>query len=96
MPPRRNPWIGLGLSAWSMGVECSTVIGMRALKVAAGGPPGHAETNLMVSEKVAAAFELQALALTGGLGLTPISVATKALSHYRRKVRANRRRLAKG
>jgi hypothetical protein len=50
----------------------------------------------MVSEKVVAAFELQAIALTGGLGLTPLSAASKTLRHYRRKVRANQRRLAKG
>jgi hypothetical protein len=39
---------------------------------------------------------LQALALTGGLGLTVQSAVTKVLAHYRCKVRANRRRLAKG
>jgi hypothetical protein len=42
-----------------------------------------------------AGLTLQALALTGGLGLTANSAATKSLAHYRRKVRANRRRLAK-
>ena len=40
-------------------------------------------------------FGSQALALTGELGLTASSAATKMLTHYRRKVRANRRRLAK-
>jgi hypothetical protein len=38
---------------------------------------------------------MQALALTGGLGHTPHRAANKTLVHYRRKVRANRRRLAK-
>ena len=50
----------------------------------------------MVSEKIEAGFTLQALAWTGGLGLTADGAATKMLAHYRRKVRANRRRLAKG
>jgi hypothetical protein len=49
----------------------------------------------MVSEKIETVLALQALALTGGLGLTASSVATKMLTHYRRKVHANRRRLAK-
>jgi hypothetical protein len=49
----------------------------------------------MVSEKIEAGLALQALALTGGLGLTADGAATKMLAHYRRKVRANRRRLAK-
>jgi len=48
----------------------------------------------MISEKIEAGLALQALALTGGLGLTAQRSATKKLAHYR--VRANRRRLAKG
>ena len=50
----------------------------------------------MVNEKIESGLALQALALTGGLGDTAHGVATKTLAHYRRKVRANRRRLAKG
>ena len=38
---------------------------------------------------------LQAMALTGGLGITPHGAAGKALKHVRKKVRANRRRLAR-
>jgi hypothetical protein len=47
------------------------------------------------SPKIEAGLDLQALALTGGLGLSAERAATKMLAHYRRKVRANRRRLAK-
>jgi hypothetical protein len=50
----------------------------------------------MVSEKVDAGLALQTLALTGGLGMTPAKASARTLAHYRRKVRANRRRLAKG
>jgi hypothetical protein len=49
----------------------------------------------MVAEKIAAALSLQTLDLTGGLGMTPESAARKSLAHYRRRVRANRRRLSK-
>ncbi len=49
----------------------------------------------MVVEKIDAAVALQGLAMTGALGATASSAASKTLSHYRRKVRANRRRLAK-
>ncbi|HEX5377321.1 MAG TPA: hypothetical protein VFW47_02030 [Phenylobacterium sp.] len=49
----------------------------------------------MVSEKVAAGASLQAKALSGALGATPASVSARTLAHYRRKVSANRRRLAK-
>jgi hypothetical protein len=92
----RNPWIGLGLSAWSLGLEASTVIGLRTMKIAAGGAAGEAEARRMIDEKIDAGLALQALALTGGLGFTPQGAAAKTLAHYRRKVRANRRRLAKG
>jgi hypothetical protein len=50
----------------------------------------------MVDEKVTAAAQLQTKALTGALGFTGAGVAAKTLTHYRRKVRANRRRLSKG
>ena len=49
----------------------------------------------MVAEKIEAALSWQTLALTGGLGTTPQSAARKSLAHYRRRVHANRRRLAK-
>jgi hypothetical protein len=88
----RNPWIRASLSAWSLALEASTVIALRTVKLAAG----EAEARRMFSEKIEASMALQALALTGGLGRTPHSAAARTLAHYRRKVRANRRRLAKG
>ena len=90
-----NPWLRIGLDAWSLGLEASSVIGLRTLKIAAGGPAADAEARRMVSEKVDAAIALQMKAMTGGLGFTPPSAAANMLTHYRRKVRANRRRLSK-
>ena len=92
---RGNPWIGIGLDAWSLGLEASAVMGLRAMKIAQGGAGGQAEAERMVSEKVEAALDLQLRALTGGLGVTPASASARTLAHYRRKVRANRRRLSK-
>jgi hypothetical protein len=93
---RKNPWLRTGFDAWLLGVEASSVITLRALKIAAGGAAAAVETRRMVSEKIEAGLALQALAMTGQLGLTAHSAATKTLAHYRRKVRANRRRLTKG
>jgi len=95
MTRTRNSWLGIGMSAWSLGVEASTVIALRTVKLAAGGAAGEVEARRMVSEKIDASVALQTLALSGGLGFTPQAVATRTLSHYRRKVRANRRRLSK-
>ena len=53
-----------------------------------------AEAQLMVMEKVSAAAALQIKALTGGLGRTPESAVGKSISHYRKAVRKNRRRLS--
>jgi hypothetical protein len=91
-----NPWFGIGWDAWRLSVEASTVIGLRTLKIAQGGAAGRAEAERMVSEKMQAGLDLQALALAGGLGVTPASASARTLAHYRRKVNANRRRLSKG
>jgi hypothetical protein len=92
---RRNPWIALGWNTMALGAEAASVIGLRSLKIATGGPAANAEAELMVREKIDAAWALQGLALTGALGLTAPRVAAKTLAHYRRRVRANRRRLSK-
>ena len=96
MSRHMNPWFGIGMNAWALSLEASAVIGLRTMKIAAGGSAGADEANRMVSEKIAAAMSLQTLALTGGLGPTPASAASRTLTHYRRKVRSNRRRLLKG
>jgi arginine decarboxylase-like protein len=77
-------------------MEASTVISLRTLKIAQGGAAGMAEAERMVSEKVQAGMDLQAMALGGGLGMTPASASARTLAHYRRRVNANRRRLSKG
>lgn len=92
---RSNPWLRLGWDAWALGVEASTVVTLRALKIAAGGAAGEAEARRMLEEKVEAGLALQAKALSGALGATPHGAAALSLAHYRRLVRANRRRLSK-
>ena len=82
------------MDSWSLGLEASTVVGMRLLKLSQGGPAAAAEAERMVREKLDAAADLQHLALTGGLGATTESAATKTVGHFRKKVRANRKRLA--
>ena len=47
----------------------------------------------MLSEKMQSAMELQSALVTGRLGATPLAGTQKVLRHYRRKVKANRKRL---
>jgi hypothetical protein len=89
-------WINSGFNMWSLGMEAATVITLRSMQMAAGGAKAQAESQRMVSEKIAALAELQMKAVTGALGFTTQSAATKTIAHYRRKVRANRKRLLKG
>jgi hypothetical protein len=91
----KNPWFRIGFDAWLLGVEASAVIGLRACKIAAGGVAAEAEARLMISEKIEAGWALQGKALSGALGLSAHGATARTLVHYRRKVRANQRRLAK-
>jgi hypothetical protein len=95
MTRTKSPWLRIGFDAWSLGLEASSVIGLRTLRIAAGGAVGEAEARRMISEKVGAAVELQADLLSAMPGMTAAGATAKALSHYRRKVRANRRRLSR-
>ncbi len=92
---RLDPWIGIGFDAWSLGVEASAVIGLRALRLAAGGAAAEAEAVRMVEEKIVAGLDLQAKAMSGALGYSPTRALAKTLGHYRRRVRSNLRRLHK-
>ncbi len=93
---KRNPWLRVSASAWALGLEASTVIALRTMKLAVGGPAAETEARRMVNEKIKANLDLQTKAAMGGLGLTPQSMAEKTVAHYRRKVKANRRRLMGG
>lgn len=95
MARRNRSWLSVGWNAWSLGIEASSVIGLRLAKIAAGGEAGEREARRMVAEKIDAGLELQALALTGGLGWSPSTGAARTIAHYRRKVRANRQRLSR-
>lgn len=85
----------LGLDAWMLGTEVSAVMMLRGLKLASGQDADGRETARMVTEKVDAALALQAMAITGSLGLSAPIALDRTLKHYRRKVRANRRRLTR-
>ncbi|GJD44119.1 hypothetical protein AFCDBAGC_1983 [Methylobacterium cerastii] len=82
-------WYKLGMDATMLAFESQQVIGMRLIKIAAGGAVGQAEAQRMVTEKVVAAGEAALMVASG-------ASTAKVIAGYRRKVRANARRLSKG
>ena len=91
----KNPWLDLTFRTLQLGAEAQTVMALRMMKLAAGGAAATTESQLMVTEKIEAAAAAQAhlaVSLMTGAGAQG---ARRAVAHYRRKVRANRRRLMK-
>lgn len=91
----KNPWLELSFRAFQLGAEAQSVIALRMMKLAAGGSAAATETQLMISEKIEAASAAQTHLAVGLMTGTGAQGARRAVAHYRRKVRANRRRLSK-
>jgi hypothetical protein len=77
-------WSNLAMLA----IESQQVVALRMMKLAAGGSGAHSEAHRMVSEKMT---EANNAAMSLMMGASPDSV----VHGYRRKVRANARRLSK-
>ena len=88
-----SAWLKLGVDAWTLGWQAARVMGLRTAKMAEGGPAAGIEAWLMLSEKWQAAAELQVDLLTRGPSASPVANTRRTLTHYKRKVAANDRRL---
>jgi hypothetical protein len=72
------------------------VMYLRTAKLAAGGPAGLLEAQRMLAEKRAAMLEAQtALGIAVATGSTLSTTTSKVMAPYRRRVKANRLRLAR-
>ena len=80
-----GPWTKLALDTALLAMEAQFVIGMRLSQIAMGRGTA-AETQLMVTEKMLALVEAAGTVAMGGS-------AHKVVSGYRKRVRANVRRL---
>ncbi|HET9715728.1 MAG TPA: hypothetical protein VFP60_06030 [Pseudolabrys sp.] len=84
------------LRSLEMGWDANLVVAMRMLRIMSGGAGAQREMQRMILEKASALSQAQASAaakLAGGGG---VSRAAKSASNvYRKKVRANRRRLSR-
>ncbi|KMS53454.1 hypothetical protein V474_22325 [Novosphingobium barchaimii LL02] len=86
-------WMKLANDSYWLWAESLMVIGMRTSDMMTG-KGSERENRLMVSEKVKAGAEVAAMLATSSL-TSPEKSAQKAVSHYRRKVTANRKRLSR-
>lgn len=77
------PWFATAM----LGVECAEVVRLRLEKFAGHGEDAEQEACLMVSEKIAAAFEAAASWLSG-------ATAAAIVGRYREHVAANAKRLS--
>ena len=90
-----NAWFTLSSQAALLGLEAQSVMALRFIRFAAGGPLARSETSRMIAEKVQALGEPQTAAAIAISGRNSRHVATKVLGVYKKRVRKNRRRLAK-
>ena len=82
------------IRAAQVGWDANVVVAMRLMRLTVGGALAQREAQRMISEKVIAIAEAQTAAVTKMIMGGGMAAATKSASAvYRRKVRANQRRL---
>jgi hypothetical protein len=81
--------------ALSFAFDCQEVVGRRLARIARGDAGALIETQRMIAEKLSVATAASmAAAFAWPLGVE--AATARAASHYRKAVRANRRRLRGG
>jgi hypothetical protein len=88
MPPHPGQPLSMTLDLARLGWECWMDMGLRAAKLAAGGPTAILEAQRMTTEKTAAMLEAQAAAAMAlATGSSPRAATRKAVAPYRRRVK---------
>jgi hypothetical protein len=90
-----NSWLALTLHATQLGLEAQSVVVLRLNRLARGGGPGLTEAGLMITDKMAALAEAQFAAATAVMTGNTHSGARTVLHVFRKRVRANRKRLSR-
>jgi hypothetical protein len=92
---RKQPsWLRLSLDLWQASLEAQQVIGLRLAMLMSGDEAAPAELSRMVPEKMAAALEAQQAAANAALTGNAALIPSRTIALYRRKMRANRKRLS--
>lgn len=87
-------WALFTSQASALYMESVSVICMRSIKLMGGGSPANREAQQMVSEKIEANMEA-AFGLPLNMPFGGAAAASAALMPYRKRVRANHRRLSR-
>lgn len=80
-------WFALTADGMRLGMEAQHVIGLRLMRIAAGGTLAQTEVTRMITEKTDAFAEAAMTLANGGS-------AHKVIRRYRSHVKANKRRLS--
>ena len=89
-------WFALTFKTIQLGLDAQSVIALRMMRSASGGPAAEAEMSRMVVDKAEAIVEAQGAATAAVMtGSKDHVVAGKTLDVFRKRVRANKRRLSR-
>ena len=88
-----NNWFSVSSQTAMLALEAQSVIALRLMRIAGGGALARSEATRMVTEKVQALGEAQAVAAVGSVtGRNRRHIAKKVVGVYKKRVRGNRRR----
>jgi hypothetical protein len=91
-----NDWFALSVQTAKLGWEAQGVMALRVMRMATQPARSQTEARRMVTEKVATLGEAQGAASAAVIrGGKSHRVAKKVLGVYKKRVRANRRRLTR-
>jgi hypothetical protein len=91
-----NPWFALTFKTIQLGLDAQSVIALRMMRLASGGPAAEAEMTRMVIDKAEAIAEAQGAATAAVMtGSKDHVVAGKTRDVFSKRVRANKRRLSR-
>jgi hypothetical protein len=91
----KQDWFSLAAQMWLTTLEAQQVMALRTAKMLRGGAEAGPEMRQMVEEKIEAAVKAHQSGLEMMLAGNGGQIPRKTVSHYRRKIQANRRRLLK-
>jgi len=89
-----NAWLALTFQAALLGLDAQRVVALRLMRLSGGSAAGVTEARLMVKDKMAALTEAQFAAATTVLTGDSYELAKKVLRMFKKRVRANKNRLA--